>query len=390
MGPVSATPSDSDAEPDMASTPTTGSSATAVTAGANSAEARTASAVLTETRQRVEPELRAVVAALPESIREICDYHFGWIDPPTPSRTIAGGNPVGSSSTGHGVGRGKAIRPALVLACAQAVGGEATVALPAAVAVELIHNFSLLHDDVMDRDTTRRGRPTAWTMFGSGPAILAGDALLARAFHVLATSEHPSAARAARWLSSAVVELIAGQHADISFEGRDDVQLAQCEDMARGKTAALLGCCCALGALFAGATGERIEALRRFGVALGLAFQHVDDLLGIWGDPTLTGKPAYSDLRNTKKSLPVVAALSTDTAAAAQLRIRYQPNQITCDTDFTHIAELIDQAGGRTYSQTQAERLRDRALEHLQRAQPSAEAAGTLCALAALLTHRDR
>ena len=140
--------------------------------------------------------------------------------------------------------------------------------------------------------------------------------------------------------------------------------------MARGKTAALLGCCCALGALFAGAAGEQIEALRRFGVALGLAFQHVDDLLGIWGDPTLTGKPTYSDLRNTKKSLPVVAALS--------------------DTDFTHIAELIEQAGGRTYSQAQVEQLHNRALQHLQRAQPSAEAAGTLYALAALLTHRDR
>ena len=391
MGSASATPVASDVEPALpTSEPITALTATPSTEAANP-DVCTATVVLADIRRRVEPELRAAVAEMPGSVREICDYHFGWVDdPPTPSRGTTTGNSMGSSAQGQTTGRGKAIRPALVLACAQAVGGEVTSALPAAVAVELVHNFSLLHDDVMDGDATRRGRPTAWTVFGSGSAILAGDALLARAFDVLAASAHPQHGRATRWLAETVAELIAGQYADISFEHRDDVDLGQCVAMARGKTAALLGCCCALGALFAGATDQRIETLRRFGEVLGLAFQHVDDLLGIWGDPALTGKPAYSDLRSAKKSLPVVAALSGDSAAAEQLRARYQTGRLVDDVDFAHIARLIEQAGGRAYSQTQVERLLDYAMDHVRHVDPSAEAAGTLRALALLITHRDQ
>src|SRR5690606_14732987 len=140
------------------------------------------------------------------------------------------------------------LRPALVLLAAEAVGGDAAAAMPAAVAVELVHNFSLLHDDVVDGDLTRRHRLTAWSMFGRGSAILAGDALLSLASEVLATSTHPAAQEAVRTLNQTVLELIRGQTIDLAFENRDDVLLSECQRMAQSKTGALLGCAAALGA----------------------------------------------------------------------------------------------------------------------------------------------
>lgn len=338
--------------------------------------------VIAECQRLVEPQLRAALAILPAPILEIVNYHFGWLDPPT--------SPHSADRTPEGaMGRGKAIRPALVLACALAVGGDTTAALPAAVSVELVHNFSLLHDDVMDADLTRRHRPTAWSVFGSSAAILAGDALLMLAFDVLAATDHQRGGQAIRWLAATVADLIAGQHADISFEQRDDVRLDECLAMARGKTAALLSCSCALGALFGGAEQQSIERLRRFGQDLGLAFQHIDDLLGIWADPRLTGKPVYSDLRNAKKSLPVVAALTAEGAAALELASRYRSGPITSEAELARTAALIEQAGGRAYSQTQADQLLTSALAHLHDARPTANGGRWLRALAQLATHRD-
>jgi len=156
--------------------------------------ARTAAEVLRWSRDLVTPALRAAVTSLPTSMRRITGYHFGWWDAD------------GQAATGDS---GKALRPALVLLAAAAVGGTPETAVPAAVAVELVHNFSLLHDDVMDNDATRRHRPTAWRVFGVPAAILAGDALLTLAFDVLAASGHPSAQDAMRALSAAVIVVTA-------------------------------------------------------------------------------------------------------------------------------------------------------------------------------------
>ncbi|CAM5322766.1 hypothetical protein SALBM311S_11426 [Streptomyces alboniger] len=185
----------------------------------------------------------------------------------------------------------------------------------AAAAVELVHNFTLLHDDVMDRDRIRRHRPTAWTVFGDADAILAGDTLQALALRMLAEDPHPASARAAARLADCVVELCAGQHADTAMEalGPRDVTLDEVLAMAEAKTGALLGCACALGALYAGAGEEDVRALDGFGREAGLAFQLIDDVIGIWGDPRSTGKPALVDLAARKKSLPVVAALVSGT-----------------------------------------------------------------------------
>jgi geranylgeranyl diphosphate synthase, type I len=329
---------------------------------------------LTSSRTMVEPALRAAVDRLPDRMRQVAGYHLGWLD--------ERGNPVRAD-------RGKAMRPTMVLLSASAVGGDPADAVPAAVAVELVHNFSLLHDDVMDGDVTRRHRPTAWTVFGNATAILAGDALLTLAADVLASSQHPEAASAVRMLSSAVLGLIDGQNSDLEFETRADVDVAACQRMARDKTGALLGAACALGALHGGGSPEQITRMRSFGERLGLAFQHIDDLLGIWGDPAMTGKPVFSDLRTRKKTLPVVSALTSGSSAGQRLASLYYREQPLVSGELAQAAELVTLAGGRAWSQAQADELLASALTDLRRAEPEEDAAEALTALAHLVTRRD-
>jgi geranylgeranyl diphosphate synthase type I len=335
---------------------------------------RSAAASLSWSRETVEPALRAAVDTLPGPTRLITGYHLGWWDDK--------GAPIGADG-------GKALRPALVLLGAEAAGGTAASAVPAAVAVELVHNFSLLHDDVMDGDQTRRHRPTAWTIFGLGAAILTGDALLTLAFDVLAASGHPAAQEGMRTLSSSVLDLVAGQCADVAFERRTDVGLPECLRMAAGKTGALLGGACAVGAAFGGGHPDQVTHLRRFGEQLGVAFQLVDDLLGIWGDPAVTGKPVHADLRQRKKSLPVVAALTSGTPAGRELAGFYDREEPLTGAELARAAELVDAAGGRSWARSQADDLMLQALRHLRSAGPPPRPAAELAALAHLVTDRD-
>ncbi|ANS67868.1 polyprenyl synthetase [Streptomyces lincolnensis] len=303
------------------------------TAGPPGPDGDEAAEILERTRASVDPELRSAIDSLPASMRRVARYHFGW--------EHADGTPAAGNA-------GKAIRPALVLTAAAALGGPEAraAAVPAAAAVELVHNFTLLHDDVMDRDATRRHRPTAWTVFGDADAILAGDALQALALRLLAEDPHPASAQAAARLADCVVELCAGQHADTAMErlGPRDVTLDEVLAMAEAKTGALLGCACALGALYADAVREDVEALDAFGREAGLAFQLIDDVIGIWGDPRSTGKPAGADLAARKKSLPVVAALASGTPAAAELAELYEAPYAEADLERTTLA--VDRAGG--------------------------------------------
>ncbi|MGH3792939.1 MAG: polyprenyl synthetase family protein, partial [Pseudonocardiaceae bacterium] len=206
---------------------------------------------------------------------------------------------------------------------------------------------------------------------------------------VLATSGHPAATDGIQLLSAAVQDLVEGQSADLAFEHRSEIELAECLRMAERKTGALMGCACAMGALFGGGSPEQVARLRSFGQHLGLAFQHVDDLLGIWGDPTITGKSVYSDLRNRKKSLPVVAALTADTPAGPELAKLYHREAALSDTDLVHAAELIDLAGGRAWSQTQVDDLLAQAMRDLHSATPPPQTTNELAALALLATHRN-
>ncbi|MFE0331603.1 family 2 encapsulin nanocompartment cargo protein polyprenyl transferase [Streptomyces sp. NPDC058960] len=333
-----------------------------------------AAAILERARATVDPELRRAVDSLPGSMRRIARYHFGW--------EHADGTPA----TGNA---GKAIRPALVLTAVRALGGQESAAVGAAAAVELVHNFTLLHDDVMDRDTTRRHRPTAWTVFGDADAILAGDALLALALRLLAEDPHPASGAAAGRLADCVVELCAGQHADTAMErrGPHEVTLAEVLAMAEAKTGALLGCACALGALYAGADAADVEALDAFGREAGLAFQLIDDVIGIWGDPSRTGKPAGADLMARKKSLPVVAALASGTPAAADLAELYEGPYREGELERTVLA--VERAGGRDWAQSQAADRMGQAMQELSRAVPDPDAAGDLLALAEFVTRRS-
>jgi geranylgeranyl diphosphate synthase type I len=336
---------------------------------------RSAREVLAWSRALVEPGRGRAIDTLPAAMAHIASYHLGWSD--------EHGHPVRASG-------GKAIRPVLVLVSAQAVGGSAAAAVPAAAAVELVHNHSLLHDDVMDGDLTRRHRRTAWSLFGVNPAILAGDALFALALDVLADSEQPDPAHTIRMLTTAVVNPLDGQHADVSFEHRTDVELADCVRMAEGKTVALIGCACAPGAVFGGGSPREVAHLRGFGVYLGVAFQNVDDSLGIWGDPALTGKPVVSDLRSRKKSLPVVAALTSRTPAGHELAGLYQRDESLSTIDAARAAELIEIARGRPWSQAQAGDLLAKATRELHLVELAPRAVAELRALAWLATHRDQ
>ncbi len=343
-------------------------------AEAAATEGHEAAALLERTRSTVNPQLRTGVESLPESMRRIAMYHFGWEQ--------ADGTPAAGQA-------GKAIRPALVLAATQALGGDPRRAVRAAAAVELAHNFTLLHDDVIDEDPTRRNRPTAWKVFGVPDAIVAGDAMCALALRLLAEDPHPAAASASARLAACVIELCAGQQADCAFERRGprEVSLEECLAMAEAKTGALLGCACALGALYA-ADEEEVAAMDAFGREAGLAFQLIDDLIGIWGDPSHTGKPAGADLVAHKKSLPVVAALASDTEAAAELAALYAG---PLDGDAVRrAADAVDRAGGRDWAQSQAADRMGRAVHHLSRAVPDLAAAGDLLALAEFVTRRTR
>jgi geranylgeranyl diphosphate synthase type I len=256
-----------------------------------------------------------------------------------------------------GAGCGKLIRPAVTFGCAHAVGGSTADALPAAVAVELIHNASLIHDDIMDGDECRRHRPTVWKQFGVAQAILAGDALIGLAFEALTTDTQPEhAGAAAADLARAVRSLAIGQHTDLRLEGSTTASTAQCLAMMAGKTGALLAVASRLGARLGGAPYGWFDAFSDYGKNLGVAFQLLDDLLGIWGDPAVTGKPVGSDLRARKNSAPVVAALATDGAAARRLRELYESNTPMSERDVAAASVLVEQAGGRAWTTEQCRR----------------------------------
>ncbi len=337
-------------------------------------EGHRAAALLEDTRNAVHPHLRAAVETLPGAIRRVAMYHFGWQ------------NADGSPASGQ---EGKAIRPALVLAAARATGGDTETAMRAAVAVELAHNFTLLHDDIIDEDTTRRHRPTAWAVFGVPDAVITGDAMLALAVRLLADDPHPASAPAVVRLSTCIIELCAGQQADCALEerGPEDVTLDECLAMAMAKTGALLGCACALGALYAGADERAVRAMDGFGREAGLAFQLIDDLIGIWGDTARTGKPVGADLTAHKKSLPVVAALTSDTPAAAELAELYR-GVMNTPGEVRSAADAVDRAGGRDWAQVTAADRMARAVHHLSRAVPAPAGSGDLLALAEFVTRR--
>src|SRR6202042_363286 len=292
-------------------------------------------------RDLVSPAIAGWLERLSPEVRVVAAYHLGFVD-------------ADGASTG-GAAAGKALRPALALLSARAAGAAPERGVPAAAAVEFVHNFSLLHDDIMDGDTERRHRPTAWTVYGVGAAILAGDALLVLAQDLLLEGPAPQGLWASRCLAAAVQRLIAGQGSALAFERREDVTLEECKQMAGAKTAALMACACSIGAIYVGAPAGLAMGLAGFGAHVGLAFQLTDDLLGIWGAPEVTGKPVMSDLRARKKSLPVVAALTSGAPEAAELKALLAREDELSEDDLLHAADLIVAAGGKAWAEKEAD-----------------------------------
>ncbi len=327
---------------------------------------------LAAARELVDPELRKAIGRLDAGNRRVAEYHFGWVD--------VRGAPVGSS--------GKALRPAMALLSARIGGADPDRAVAAAAAVELVHNFSLLHDDLMDGDTERRHRPTAWTVFGSSAAVLAGDALLGLAAELLLEDPSPGSTAAARSLFTATGQLIAGQSADLDFERRMDVTLAECLAMAAAKTGALLACSASIGAAMVQPARDVVDEMHAFGVELGLAFQLVDDLLGLWGDPAATGKPVLSDLRGRKKSVPVVHALTSGTPEGGRLWELYAQPEPLGEHQLHEAADLVERAGSRAWTHAECKRRLARAKQHLDRAAPPGPDIDAMSELASFMVAR--
>ncbi|MGH9109531.1 MAG: polyprenyl synthetase family protein [Acidimicrobiales bacterium] len=288
----------------------------------------------------------------------------------------------------HLDGGGKRVRAALVLAAAAAAGAPERAGVPGAVAVELVHNYSLLHDDIIDGDRQRRHRATVWVEYGVGPAIVAGDALAGLALQVLLDDPTPERVRAAGRLAEANQAMIAGQASDMAFEKRPSVSVAECLAMEEGKTGALVACAAALGGLLAGAPDETVEALDLFGRHLGVAFQAVDDLLGIWGEPSVTGKPVGSDLLGRKKTLPVAVAMASGGPAAGELEELLWGEMDA--PDVARATALVERCGGRAEVVALADHRLHQAIDALDAATLEPAAAGELVAIARYVTARDR
>lgn len=324
---------------------------------------------------QIESELRHQIARLDEPrvkiFHEMLTYHMGW--------------------TGEGAGpeaTGKRIRPLLVLLTTSSCGADWQSALPAAAAVELVHNFSLAHDDIQDNSPKRRGRPTIWKKWGAPMAINVGDALFVisnQSMLDLAKSYPPEVVmQAASALHNTCLDLTRGQFLDMSFENRTDLSIEDYWPMVEGKTAALLSACTQIGSILGKADEATVERYRIFGRDLGLAFQVQDDILGIWGDEALTGKSAASDLAEGKNSLPVLYGLSQQKRFAK----RWAESAIHPD-EVAEVAQMLADEGAYQFSQQESRRLTDQALRALANANPKGEAGKTLIELARKLLQRE-
>ncbi|MFJ3234036.1 polyprenyl synthetase family protein [Streptomyces sp. NPDC086787] len=292
-------------------------------------------AVVQRARAFVRPALAQAVARFPSGLERVAGYYFGWWD--------ADGSPV--------AGRGsRSLQACMAMLAAEAVGADAELALPGAVAVELIHNFSLLHDDIIDGDDIRRGRPTAWVVYGTGSSLLSGDALWAAAVDGLLAVDGPAGPVAARELNNALTCMIHAAARESDFDSGPvaalsiDDYLYVCE----GKGGALLGSAAVIGTVLAGAPAAQAEVLREAAHKVGRAWQATNDLENIWGDTALVGKPGFQDLRSRKRTLPVIAALQSGHPAADELACLLKGD--LDDNALDRAAHLIDAAGGRAYT----------------------------------------
>jgi geranylgeranyl diphosphate synthase type I len=288
----------------------------------------------------LEAELQRQVARLDkprlQGFYEMLTYHMGW---------TKDGNAREAT--------GKRIRPLILLLVNKACGGKWLRAVPAAAAVELVHNFSLVHDDIQDHSLNRHGRSAVWHKYGIPLAINAGDALFVLSNLALMDLskkyDAESVIRVGNILHQVCLELTCGQYLDMAYQKRSDMSIEDYWPMIEGKTAALLSACTQIGAILAEVDEATIEQYFLFGLNLGLAFQVQDDIIGIWGDEALTGKSTASDLLEGKNSLPVLYGINQ----RGKFARRWSAADIRSE-EVTGIAEMLREEGALEFSQREA------------------------------------
>jgi len=325
---------------------------------------------------QIEMELQRQVSRIDQPhtkiFHDMLTYHMGWTgDGAAPEAT------------------GKRIRPLLVLLTTASCGTDWQSALPGAAAVELVHNFSLVHDDIQDNSPKRRGRDTTWVKWGAPMAINVGDALFVMSNQAIIDlkDKYPAeiVVRSAEILHNTCLDLTRGQFLDMSYEERNDLGVEDYWPMISGKTAALLTACCQIGAILGGADEDKMEIYRSYGNYLGLAFQVQDDILGIWGDEKLTGKSAASDLVEGKNSLPVLAGLGKKGKFAE----RWSQGPIKPE-EVEEVARLLASEGGYGFAKDASIQMTDMAINSLREADPQGEAGEALFELTNKLLNRDQ
>lgn len=311
--------------------------------------------------RQIDAELREIIRSPHHSLGAyygMLQYHLGWVDGQLkPIETVGG----------------KRLRPLLCLVSCEALGGALSQALPAACAIELIHNFSLVHDDIQDGSQIRRGRRTVWDIWGIDQGINVGDGLFALAhltLHRMSDLGVPPRKQLAvsQALERACLALCEGQFFDMTFEGNLDVDLDQYLWMIRRKTGALIAAATEVGAILATDNAHTIELCHQFGEHLGVAFQIQDDILGIWGDEQLTGKSAASDIRDRKQTLPVVYALNHPHRGqvASELSDLYIGTTTLNEAAIQAVLEILDSVGARQHAEEMALRYLEMALQDLE------------------------
>ncbi|NJP06233.1 MAG: polyprenyl synthetase family protein [Chloroflexaceae bacterium] len=283
------------------------------------------------------------------------EYHLGW-------RNLA--------LQAEFAETGKLLRPQLVVLAAQAVGGDMQQALPLAAGIQLIHDFSLIHDDIEDNSATRRGRTTVWKAWGLAQGINTGDGMFViahLALHRLSdTGLEPSIVLdVLRQFDQTILTICEGQYLDLSFEGRLDITEADYLAMISRKTAALIAAAAGLGARVGGATPSEVQAMFDFGHALGMAFQMQDDILGIWGKPDVTGKPYAADIYQRKVSLPIIYALQHAEQRAELVRIYQQ--QVGDDRDVEQALAILGTTAARAHTEQAADTYHEQAIRAIKR-----------------------
>ena len=332
----------------------------------------------TSYRNAVRVELKEVIDSCPPALGNMLRYHMGWQD--------EHGHPCSKES-------GKFIRSTLCLLSCQAVGGDASQVMPAAAAVELIHNFSLIHDDIEDASYERHHRPTVWKLWGQSQAINAGDAMFTLAYLALLKLKEKGIddekiGGSTEMLSLACLELCEGQYLDVEYENHLDITIEDYLDMVAKKTAALLAASASLGAYLGNDASKLVDSFYLFGKELGVAFQIYDDILGIWGVEESTGKSA-GDISQRKKTLPVVYGLQSSDGGAKRRLERFYSERSIEGEDVIEVMKILDRLGAKDYAENLAEQYYGKALAQLEATGLDTSRQAPLKEIACFLLKRD-